>query len=140
MQPGEGERLHAAKRKRFWFILGGLALLGGITGFFGGLLLHTGEVLPLPGWASHAAILGVGIMALAVAYGSWRFFATVDELELADNLWGSLIGFYWYAILFPSWWALNKLGAVPPPDHWAIFASAMLAACAVYFFRKWRNR
>jgi hypothetical protein len=61
-------------------------------------------------------------------------------VEVADNLWGSLIGFYTYAILFPAWWALNKLRQVPEPDQWAIFVISMVAALAVYAYRKWQSR
>ena len=64
----------------------------------------------------------------------------VDELELADNLWGSLIGFYVYAFGFPTWWALNWLGVAPAPDHWMIFAAAVVSATAAYALRKWRSR
>ena len=45
---------------------------------------------------------GVIIAALLAIYFSWRFFVSVDEVEVADNLWGSLIGFYAYAMLLPG--------------------------------------
>lgn len=140
MEPGDGERLHAAKRKRFWWMLGGLAAIGALAGAVGQTAIELSNGESVPSWAAMWGAVGVGVVALLVTIGSWRFFANVDELELADNLWSSLIGFYWYAILFPSWWALNKLGFVPVPDQWAIFISAMLVSCAVYFFRKWRNQ
>ena len=138
MQPGEGERLHAAKRKRFWAILGGLAVVGLAGGFVGTLVLEHADGGQVPEWTTPVAAVGVIIVALLAAAGSWKFFVDVDELELADNLWGSLVGYYWYAILFPAWWALNKLGQVPDVDHWAIFFSSMIVALAVYFYRKWR--
>ena len=140
MQPGEGERLHAARRKRFWLILGALALVGGAGGFVGGLVLERAEHDDLPAWTSSAVAIGVILVAFFAAVFSWKFFTDVDEVEVADNLWGSLIGFYWYAILFPSWWALNKLGHAPAVDHWAIFGSSMIVALAVYVYRKWRLR
>ena len=139
---GEGERLHAERRKRFWTLLGGLLVAGFITGAVSGAFFghveHGGT--PLPPWAAALGVAGVLLMVVAVAYGSWRFFVSVDEVEVADNLWGSLIGFYTYAILFPAWWALNRLRQVPEPDHWAIFAISMAAALAVYAYRKWQSR
>ena len=44
---GEGERLYADQRKRFWTIIGGLAAIGAITGFVGSFvvvndMLHIG--------------------------------------------------------------------------------------------------
>lgn len=140
MRPGEGERLHSERRKRFWIIIGGLALIGAAGGFVGGLVLDHAEGADVPAWTTPVAAIGVVLVALAAAIGSWKFFTDVDEVEVTDNLWGSLIGYYWYAILLPSWWALNKLGQVPEVDHWAIFFSSMAVALAVYFYRKWRLR
>ena len=136
----EGERLHSERRKRFWRILGGLAVLGFITGVVGQFALSISESgeADWPAWAPVAGTIGVVLVAVAVAYCSWRFFLSVDEVEVADNLWGSLIGFYVYAILFPAWWALNKLGQVAAPNHWAIFAASMFSALAVYAYRKVR--
>lgn len=138
---GEGERLYADQRKRFWTIIGGLAAIGAITGFVGSFvvvndMLHIGaspQMLTL-------AAAGIVLVAILSAYGSWRFFVTVDELELADNLWGSLIGFYAYAILFPAWWALNRVGRAPEPNDWVIYLSSVAIALTAYGYRKWRYR
>ena len=140
MHSGDGERLHSAQRKRFWGILGALALVGFAGGFVGIVVTDVSEGAKFPAWTRPVAAVGVVIVAILAALGSWKFFTDVDEVEVADNLWGSLIGFYWYAILFPSWWALNKLGRVPEIDHWAIFFSSMAVALIAYFYRKWRLR
>ena len=140
-QMGEGERLHAQRRRRFWIILGSLALLGAIAGFASGFIAgfndaRTGTT------SSYMTVgtIGIVLLALGAAYGSWRFFVNVDEVEVADNLWGSLIGFYTYAILFPAWWALHRIGQTAEPNDWWIFGISMLVACAVYFYRKLRYR
>lgn len=140
MERGEGERLHSERRKRFWRIMGGLLLLGFVTGMVGGFALRVSDAgtAGWPAWAPLAGTVGVVLVAIGVAYGSWRFFIDVDEVEVADNLWGSLFGFYFYAILFPSWWALYKLDQVREPNNWAIFISSMVAALLVYGYRKVR--
>ena len=142
MEPGEGERLYAQRRKRFWMILGGLMALGMASGFAAGFVSGFADargmtVQPLYGTVGAAVVIVVAILA---AYLSWRFFVTVDEVEVADNLWGSLIGLYTYAILFPAWWALAELGKAPRPDDWIIFGATMIAATAAYAIRKWRAR
>lgn len=139
MQGGEGERLHAERRRRFWTILGGLALLGLVTGFVGAYIIEHqqsggGNLPPM------LATAAIALAVLAVAYGSWRFFASVDELELADNLWGSLVAIYTYAILFPAWWALAAIGQASEPDDWVIYGVTLAAGGAAYLFRKWSNR
>lgn len=140
MEKGEGERLHDQRRKRFWTILGWLMAIGFVAGLISGYVMAHQEAgrTDLPSWGPAAAMVGVVLAALAVAYGSWRFFVSVDEVEIADNLWGSLIGFYTYAILFPAWWAIGWLGGAPEPDQWAIFVISMVSAVSVYFYRKWR--
>lgn len=142
MERGEGERLHAERRRRFWLILGGLAGVGMVAGFFGGFVkgYADGSGVDLAPTMVTLLACGVVLTAIVTAYGSWRFFVTVDEVEVADNLWGSLIGFYVYAILFPAWWAIHRLGQAPEPDDWLIFGAAMITATIAYGIRKWRSR
>jgi len=137
---GEGERLHSERRKRFWRIMGGLLALGFITGIVAGFALQVSDAGQdsWPAWVPVAGSIGVVLVAIGVAYGSWRFFVSVDEVEVADNLWASMIGFYVYAILFPAWWAMHKLSVVAEPNDWAIFIAAMFSALIVYGYRKVR--
>jgi hypothetical protein len=137
---GDGEKLHSARRRRFWLILGALSVVGILGGAIGIIILESeeGRVISAPLLAAAAA--GVILVTALFLYGSWRFFADVDELELLDNLWGSLVGFYAYGATFPAWWALNKLGYLPEPNDWVIFNIALLTALVAYFYRKWRLR
>lgn len=139
---GEGERLHAQRRRKFWIILAWLFAIGAGAGFVSGFVAgfsdaRGGEMSPTLRIVGAA---GVAFFALAAAYGSWRFFTSVDEVEVADNLWASLIGFYAYAILFPTWWALSKVRLATAPDQWTIYGVAMLTATAAYAYRKWQSR
>jgi Na+-driven multidrug efflux pump len=142
MQIGEGERRHSERRKQFWKILGLLALIGCIGGFISGFIAGYSDAseITLPDWLLTVAAVAIVLTAVGAAYGSYRFFVSVDEVEVADNLWSSLIGFYVYGLTFPTWWLLARLGKTPPPDHWVIFGLSMITATAVYFFRKWQQR
>ena len=139
---GEGEQLHAQRRRRFWVILGWLALIGAVAGFLSGFWAGFTDAKggEITAEMQMLGAIGVLILAAATAYGSWKFFVSVDEVEVADNLWGSLIGFYAYAISFPAWWALWKIRLVGPPDQWLIYGVAMLTATAAYAYRKWQSR
>lgn len=141
-QPGEGERLYAQRRRRFWLIIFGLCLIGLIGGFLSGFVAGFADARHAtaePLYGTFAAV-GAVLLAIAAAVGSWRYFAHVDEVEVADNLWGSLIGFYAYAILFPLWWALWKLEKAPEPQDWTILAVVMVVSLLAYGIRKWRAR
>lgn len=139
---GEGERLHAQRRRRFWTILAWLFVIGLAAGFLSGFA--AGFIDGSRGEGSLGLMIfgsaGVVLLAIAAAYGSWRFFTSVDEVEVLDNLWASLIGFYAYAILFPSWWLLSRIQLTTEPDQWVIFGVAMLTATAAYAYRKWQSR
>jgi hypothetical protein len=142
MEIGEGERLHAKRRKRFWAMLGWLTLAGFLTGMLTGFMMALGDRAdaPLSPALAIAASGAVVLAAAAIVVGSWRFFASVDEVEVVDNLWASLIGFYAYAIIFPAWWLLARLRLLPAPDQWIVFAAVIAIATAAYAWRKWANR
>lgn len=138
---GEGERLHAQRRRRFWSILGWLFVAGLITGAVAGVgLAPVLNGKEMPSWAAPLVAISTALAVLATIYGSWRFFTSVDEVEVVDNLWGSLIGFYAYVMIFPAWWVVWKVGLVGEPNDWAIFAAAFTIALAAYAYRKWQSR
>jgi hypothetical protein len=142
MQTGEGERLFAARRRRFWGVLLGLGVAGGIAGFISGFVaghndLGMEAVTSLPLAVRYGI---VGLLAAAFAYGCWVYNRVIDEVELLDNLWSSTAGYYAFSILIPAWWLLWRMQAAPQPDVWAIFVAALVFALAVYGWRKWRTR
>ena len=139
---GEGERLHAQRRKRFWTILGWLLLIGLAAGFLSGFVAGFIDGRRGEGTLGLTVIgtIGIAVLVVGVIYGSWRFFTSVDEVEVADNLWASLIGFYAYGILYPAWWALSEIQVTGSPDPWVMYGITMLTATAAYFYRKWQSR
>lgn len=142
MTIGEGERLEAARRRKFWQLIAALMAAGAIGGFIFGFVMGQSEASthPMSETARLIAAAALLLSLVAAIYLSWRFFTTVDEVEVADNLWGSLIGFYTYAFLFPTWWALDWLALAPAPKDWVIFAVSLATASAAYAYRKWINR
>src|SRR4030095_16799475 len=139
---GEGEQLHAQRRRRFWVILGWLLVIGLLAGFLSGFAAGFIDASQGEGHPAMMIVgaIGVVLLCLGGVYGSWRFFTSVDEVEVADNLWASLIGLYAYAILFPAWWLLESIRLVGPPAQGGIYAATMLTATAAYLYRKWQSR
>lgn len=143
MQLGEGERMEAMRRRRFWTVLGAIMVLGMLCGIAAGYVTaHEGVPID-QAWAVMPDGLAVAVVAAAlVAFnlGCWAFVRAIDEVELADNLWASTVGYYVYAMLFPAWWALAQAGVTQGPNHWLIFTASLGAGLAYYFWRKWRAR
>ena len=142
MTAGEGERLEKERRRKFWRLVFLLAGIGGAAGFVFGFIHGaadaTGE--PVSDTARSIAALALVVAVVGGGYFSWRFFKSADEVEVTDNLWASLIGFYVYGFAFPTWWALAWLDATPQPVDWIIYAAAMLIATAAYGVRKCSSR
>ena len=143
MTEGEGERLEQARRRKFWSMLGLIALVGAATGFiFGFATGYEGVALAeVPGILPDWLVIGLVVLAAtAFTYLCWRFKASIDEVELADNLWASTASYYLYGILFPAWWVLGAAGITPEPSGWTIYLVALVGGLLVYGWRKWRAR
>ena len=141
MEMGEGERLEQARRRKFWFVVGVIAGAGAVAGFISGFAAGYGKVPLDEVWTTmpDALVISlVGATLIVFTIGCWAFARSIDEVELADNLWGSTAAYYIYATMFPAWWALSKAGIVSEPNHWLIFFAALGAGGATYLWRKWR--
>lgn len=128
-----GEARLKAQRNRFWsFCAAGLAVavaVGFGTGWVSDLFLQG----KLPGWSMY---LAWGLALTSFAWFTRIYFRRVDELDLLDNLWACMIGFYFYAIAMPSWWLFASLGLAPEVNHIMIYLAAFVITFAAYGFRK----
>jgi ABC-type antimicrobial peptide transport system permease subunit len=142
MIAGEGERLEKERRKKFWRLVFLLGAVGGAAGFVFGFIHGAADASgqPVSGTARTMAALALMVATIGGGYFSWRFFTSADEVEVTDNLWASLIGFYVYGFAVPLWWGLWWLKVAPKPVDWIIYVVVMLSATAAYGVRKWRSR
>ena len=141
MEMGEGERLELARRRKFWFVVGVIAGVGAVAGFVSGFAAGYGGVPLDEVWTTMPDALVVSLVGAALivfTIGCWAFTRAIDEVELADNLWGSTAAYYIYATMFPAWWALSRAGITGEPNHWLIFFAALAGGGATYLWRKWR--
>ena len=142
MTMGEGERLESQRRRRLMTTILAFSAVAMVTGFASGFLQGQADATgnPIDPTARTAVAITICAVLIAGAFASWRFFRTADEVEVADNLWASLVGFYVYGFGFPAWWMLASLKVAPGPDHFIIYAAAIVSAAATYAIRKWRSR
>lgn len=130
-----GEARLALKRRKFWTYLGratlAAALVGGVIG--GGRAAS--ELAGLSGWIVAAlAVLAIG----AWVWFSRDYFRRIDELELQDNLWASLIALYFFVAATPFWLLLHDLGFAPEPDTMTLWWATIGAMAIAYGVRKLR--
>jgi hypothetical protein len=143
MQVGEGERIHAAKRRRYWKTLS-VAGAGGVpVGFLVGYFsVHSGgDVTAFWREAPDAVVIAI-VAAAVVAFiaGCLAFVRSIDEVDLLDNLWGSTAAYYAYAIAFPAWWARAAGDIVPPVNGGVLWFAALVGGLLYYGWRKWDAR
>ena len=139
MQLGDGERLEATRRRKFWTTLIGIMIVGMIFGAATGFVSAYEGVPMDQAWAVMPDWLAISIVVtflLAFTASCWLFMRSIDEVELADNLWASTVSYYCYAMMFPAWWTLAKAGVAGEPKHWLIFVISLAAGLAYYFWRK----
>lgn len=131
-----GEQKEARRRRNFWLMMAAFTGAGFITGMLSGIFDAESSLQAKPAWA----IAFVGIALAAFVGLSVVFFRRVDELELADNLWGGLFGLYFYMAAQPTWYVLNRVDLVGPIEHWPLYFATCLVTFAVYLGRKFLNR
>jgi hypothetical protein len=117
-------------------------LLGGLIAI---ILLISGDVsgepsvftdTPIAPWVAIllALVVGVGVPAF-----SWHWHnRVIDEQEADAYRTGALIAVYVYWIGAPVWWILWRGGLVAAPDGIAIYMITMIAASAIWFWKKYR--
>ncbi|MEP7315621.1 MAG: hypothetical protein ABI667_02905 [Sphingomicrobium sp.] len=140
---GEGERAERQRRRRVWGAFGATAVFGLPIGFFLGRSAGRNKGSMAEAFSDLPQFVTIGLLALSVfsfLWACWYFLKSVDEVEVADNLWASTAGFYFYMVSFPIWWVLWKAKIAVEPQDWIILAASLASGTIVYLFRKWRAR
>lgn len=131
-----GEQQERRRRRKFWTTMIAFMVGGGITGAFSGLFTSGNGAAVSP----VLVIAFVAFFFAAFVVLSIYFFRTVDELEVADNLWGSLFGLYFYLAAVPTAWLLEQSGVIEPVSDWAIYFATVAVTFGSYLIRKLINR
>lgn len=142
MVDGSGERKLRENRKRFWRMVGwglaGGAAIGVVAGILAGFIrAHHGAGGAPIGWLIWPVLAGA--LFFFVRY-SIVYFRRVDEVDLQDNLWSSLVALYGVIVALPLWSVLHEIGQAPRPDAWVLWHLALALALATYSWRKLRAR
>ncbi|MDF1833682.1 MAG: hypothetical protein P1U62_02225 [Alteraurantiacibacter sp. bin_em_oilr2.035] len=128
-----GEARLKARRNRLWAFSGMgflIAIIVGLATGFAGDLYEDGS---LPAWSIYA------IWALVVAAFTWftiSYFRRVDELDLMDNMWATLIAFYFYVVAMPSWYMFDIIGLAGTPQDKVIYLATLAVMFIAYGARK----
>ena len=132
MSDGPGERAEKSRSNRFWSLMSGFMLLGGVIGAALALLDHNGS---LPAWVAIGIVV---LLIVGLGGGSWYFYRDIDEVERRDNLWGAAVALHFYVIAYPCWYFLWKGALAPEPDHQALYIATLIVMTIAYLWKKIR--
>lgn len=126
-----------ARTRRQRTILFTLMALGAVVGFFSAMFEADGgeflEGIPAA-WAIAASV----ITTVALAYGSWRYYRMMDELDQRDNLWASAVALNFYFALYANWYLLWRGDLVREPQHEALAIATFAVMMLTYGYKKLR--
>ncbi|MDG2535651.1 hypothetical protein P6144_18460 [Sphingomonas sp. HITSZ_GF] len=128
-----GERAEKSRSNRFWGLMAGFMLLGGMIGAALVVMEKSEGALP--------AALAIGIalvVTTAIGGGTWYFLRSVDEVERLDNYVAGTVALNFYLIVYANWYFLWKGAVVPEPRHETLFIATMIVMAAAYFWKKLR--
>jgi hypothetical protein len=138
-EAGSGEAAAKARSRRIFAAIGGLTAVGFMIGFVLALVERDGAPMLSGNTVSPTLAIGAAIvMVVAVSWGCWRFYRSVDELERLDNALAGAVGANVLLGGYPIWLLLWKGGVAPEPNHFAMFAVVFAAALITYAWRKLR--
>ena len=139
---GVGEERLRERRRRFWRLVAQGVAVGGVAGLVVGFVGGFSKGWQDAGGATIGWVLWPVLAIVLAVFSRYcvKYFRRVDELDVQDNLWASLIGLYGFLVGLPSWHALHLVGQLPPPDLYVLYALTIAVACVAYGWRKIRHR
>jgi len=134
---GSGEAMERLAKRKKWIIIGGLIVVGLVTGFLAGFYEADG-LLDGGGWPPSLA-LGIAFSYLAaIVGGGIAMTRQMDEVELQTQTRAVSFAAGIYIIVYPSWFVLWKGGFVVEPIHWALFVIFWLALALSSLYYRYR--
>jgi hypothetical protein len=130
-----GERRAKARTRRYWLIVGALALAGFIPGFLLGFVEGDGLIGEGAVWPAWLSILLAVIFVASVSIGAIFLHRNMDELQRRQNERATAAAAGVYVLAYPVWFVLWMGDLVPEPSHWMLFALfyVTLAGYALWF-------
>lgn len=80
------------------------------------------------------------VVLIGLVWFTWDYFKRIDEIDLHDNLWSHLWGFYAGIWAFGGWYFLADLKLVAPPFAGAAILIMLACMFIVYGLRKFGFR
>ena len=133
-----GERLERARRRRKYWIIGTIFVLGFVGGFTAGFTQADDLFDPAHTWPPALAIGLAVFFLVAVSGGGWLYSRQLDEFERTAKYKAVSAAASSYVIVYPVWLLLWKGGLVPEPMHvviFLVFAAVMMIASLFYRVR-----
>ena len=137
-EPGSGESLERAARRRKFFTVGALAVMSFIPGFYLGYTENDALLLADDKWPPAFALGLAGFYLGAVIAGAVLMRRQTDEVALANQYKATALAGSMFVIVYPLWYILWKGGFVIEPMHGVIYVLFLLTALAAMLYYRFR--
>ncbi|MGB7374666.1 hypothetical protein [Pontixanthobacter sp.] len=128
-----GETKLKARRGKFWRYLAIAFLASFAAGIATGYLTGMFEDGALPMWV---LFIVWALVFIGLAWFTRDYFRRIDELDLMDNLWSHLVGYYAAVLIFGLWYLLHDIGEVAEPAALPIILVMIVVTFIAYGARK----
>jgi hypothetical protein len=82
-------------------------------------------------------LAAIAVWLVAVPYGTWLWWKSVDEHEAGAYRDGGLIAIHAYIFLAPTWWLATRAGLAPPQDPMLVLLLVSAVWGAAWFVRQY---
>jgi len=136
--PGTGEALERAARRKRIFTIGALAVMSFIPGFYLGYTENDELLLAGDKWPPMFALGLAGFYLGAVIAGAVLMHRQTDEVALANQYKATALAGSIFVIVYPLWYILWKGGFVIEPMHLVIYGLFLLTALGGLLYYRFR--
>jgi hypothetical protein len=137
-EPGTGEALERAARRKKIAIVGGLSLAGFFPGFYLGYTENDELLQVSDKWPPELALVLAAVYLVAVITGAVLLKRQTDEVALAQQTKGTALAGSMLVLVYPLWYILWKGGFVIEPMHTVIYVLFLLTALGGMLYYRFR--
>ena len=137
-EPGSGEALERAARRKRIFIITALAAMSFVPGFYLGYTENDELLLASDKWPPALALGLAGFYLGAVIAGAALMRRQTDEVALSHQYKATALAGSMFVIVYPLWYILWKGGFVIEPMHGVIYVLFLLTALGGMLYYRFR--
>ncbi len=128
-----GEQMLNTRRGKFWRLVVFGMVVATATGLALGIASAAITLGDIPSWVIVPLLI---LTAAGFVWFTLKYYRSIDEVDLLDNLWANTFGLYAIIIGAGGWLILAEIDIMPPVDIVALVTGTLFMTFAAYFIRR----